>query len=362
MLSPKEAAMSIDIKLDLWIKNNENVLLVGKHGVGKTAMVKQAFERNGVKWKYFSASTMDPWVDFVGIPKECTATIKGEEKSYIRMIKPLEFVLGEVEAIFFDEFNRSPKKIRNAVLELIQFKSVNGDVFPNLRMVWAAVNPDDDSQEYDVERMDQAQLDRFQVHRTIEYKPDIDYFRSKFGSQQADSAVCWWNQLDDHTKGMVSPRRLDYALTGYSKGGDLRDYLPQECGVSKLLHSLKEGPTTGKLAAFMSGNDKDGARKWLRNENNFASATKFICESKTLMEWFSPLLPKEKIISLMHSSEKFRKHVINSSGSEPVFSGVCQHILSANGDSQMSVKIKRHLTQHPELAKSISEAIQEAKK
>lgn len=350
--------MSLDIKLDLWIKNNENVLLIGKHGVGKTAMVRQAFERNKVKWKYFSASTMDPWVDFVGVPKECTKNMGGEEISFIKMVKPLDFALGEVEAIFLDEFNRSPKKIRNAVLELIQFKSVNGDRFPNLRMVWAAVNPEDDSDTYDVERMDPAQLDRFQIHKNIEYRPDADYFRNKFGAVQADGAMSWWDQLDESTKSIVSPRRLDYALTGYSKGGDLRDYLPQECGVSKLLHVLKEGPVTKKLSQFMSDGDRDGAEKWLKVENNFSAASKFICQSQTIMKWFAPIMPKEKIVALMHQDEKFRKHVINGVSTEKAFFDVCSDLVSAKDDSQMAVKIKRHLTQNPELAKSFSERLQ----
>jgi predicted GTPase len=33
-------------KLDFWVKNKLNVLFIGKHGVGKTAMVQSAFERN----------------------------------------------------------------------------------------------------------------------------------------------------------------------------------------------------------------------------------------------------------------------------------------------------------------------------
>ncbi|HRZ84262.1 MAG TPA: hypothetical protein P5069_17565 [Candidatus Hydrogenedentes bacterium] len=33
-------------KLDFWIKNNLNVLFIGKHGVGKTSMVKDAYDRN----------------------------------------------------------------------------------------------------------------------------------------------------------------------------------------------------------------------------------------------------------------------------------------------------------------------------
>ena len=93
---------------DFWINNDLNVLLRGKHGVGKTAMVIDAFERNGLKYKYFSAATMDPWVDFIGVPKEKT---NGNGESYLDLVRPKEFQDDEVEAIFMDEFSRAHKKV-----------------------------------------------------------------------------------------------------------------------------------------------------------------------------------------------------------------------------------------------------------
>ena len=348
-------AMSINYKLDNWIKYNQNVLLIGKHGVGKTTLIKNAFERNKINWRYFSAATMDPWTDFVGIPKETTKVVNNETISYITMVRPLDFVLGDVEAIFMDEFNRSPKKVRNAVLELIQFKSINGEKFPNLRMVWAAINPDDDPDSYDVDKLDQAQLDRFEVHKKIDYKPDSEFFRSKFGQEIASSAISWWNELDDSIKNLVSPRRLEYALNAFSRQGDLRDYLPQESGISKLLQALKEGPTSEKLAKFMAENDKDGARLWFKNENNFNSGFKYVTESKTLSDWFLPLLSKEKIICLMATNEKVAKHVITNIKSEMIFTEICKDILNANSDYKIVSKIKRFLTQNPELAVILSE-------
>jgi hypothetical protein len=347
--------MNLDYKLDNWIKYNQNVLMIGKHGVGKTALIKKAFERNGLKWRYFSAATMDPWTDFVGIPKEATKVIGDQSVSYIKMIRPLDFVLGEVEAIFMDEFNRSPKKVRNAVLELIQFKSINGEKFPNLRMVWAAINPEDDPESYDVEKLDMAQMDRFEVHRKIDYKPDVEFFRVKFGKTIADSAIAWWSELDESTKNLVSPRRLEYALNSFSRQGDLRDHLPQESGVSKLLQALKDGPTSDKLARFMSEEDSGAAKIWLKNENNFSSASKYIIESKTLCDWFLPLVPKEKIISLMTSNEKLAKHVMSNVNSEKTYMEICKEILNAKTDYKMSNKIKRFMTQNPDMAKFLSE-------
>ena len=77
-----------DEKLDFWIKNNVNVLMTGRHGVGKTAVILQAFERAHLRYKYFSAATLDPWVDLVGVPKE----VKNEDgTSYLDLVRPKEF-------------------------------------------------------------------------------------------------------------------------------------------------------------------------------------------------------------------------------------------------------------------------------
>ena len=56
-------------KLDFWIQHNYNVLFIGKHGVGKTSLVIESFKRSNLRYRYFSAATMDPWVDFIGVPR-----------------------------------------------------------------------------------------------------------------------------------------------------------------------------------------------------------------------------------------------------------------------------------------------------
>ncbi len=137
--------MISDKKLDFYIENGMNVLFIGRHGVGKTAMGKAAFERHNLKWKYFSAATMDPWVDFVGVPKETTDKETGE--NYIELVRPKGFHNDQVEAIFMDELNRAKDKVRNAVMELIQFRSINGVKFTKLKMIWAAINPEDEEDE-----------------------------------------------------------------------------------------------------------------------------------------------------------------------------------------------------------------------
>lgn len=389
--------VNIQNKLGFWIKNNLNVLFIGKHGVGKTAMVKQAFEEAKLNWRYFSASTMDPWVDFVGVPKEKSEGKFGSDQfevirdllnidselalkwiennwhmdsdaaqkivqhiqnrrhfNYLELVRPRTFASGEVEALFFDEFNRSPKKVRNAVMELLQFQSINGEKFPNLKIIWAAVNPDDEEETYDVEKLDPAQQDRYHIITTIPYMPNTEWFREKFGRRLADSAISWWKELTPELQNVVSPRRLEYALNVYQMHGDIRDVIPHETGPSKLANALNTGPISERLSELMENNDVAGARVFLSNENNFAAAMKFIPESETLMNFFMPLIPKEKIASSMADNGKIRKHIIVNSDKIPTFMSVCDEILKANTDQKTAREIRKYLQQNQELARAFA--------
>ena len=183
---------------------------------------------------------MDPWVDFVGVPKE---KIDEAGDSYLDLIQTKEMQSGEIELLFFDEFNRAPAKVRNAVMEVMQFKSINGKVFNNLRMVWGAINPDDDEETYDVDRLDPAQEDRFQVKFELPSEPDYDYFTTKYGDVGSRS-VEWWNTVPSTHTAHVSPRRLEYAVVHYMNGGDLTDILPKIVKPKQLKHSIERVSNT----------------------------------------------------------------------------------------------------------------------
>lgn len=287
--------MYLEKKLEFWLKNNCNVLLRGRHGCGKTAMIKQTFEQAGLKWMYFSCSTMDPWVDFIGVPKE----VKDGDKSYLDLVRPKVFQEDEVEALFFDEFNRAPKKVRNAVMELIQFKSINGKKFSNLKVVWAAINPSSEDEAYDVEELDPAQIDRFQVNIEVPCVPHGPYFKNKYGQDWAEAAITWWRELDANVRKAISPRRLDYALEMFKMGGDMKDVLPPNANISKLLVELVHGPITKKLKQLFEDNNIADSKKFLAVENNYAACINVIIKSKDYMKFFIPTLTDEKISSLI---------------------------------------------------------------
>jgi hypothetical protein len=343
-----------DAKLDFWIKNNLNVLFVGKHGVGKTSIIINSFERNKLKWKYYSAATMDPWVDFIGVPRE----LKDEKgQSYLDLVKPIEWAYDTIEALFFDEFSRSSKKIRNAVMELIQFKSINGKRFEKLKIIWAAINPDDEeSLEYDVEKLDPAQEDRFHIKVDIPYEPDATYFKNKFGSDISCSSLEWWKGLDPKIKNTVSPRRLDYALTIFISGGDLRDVLPSQSNVSKLNSLLKSGSIVNRLNKILSEKDEQVKFNYFENQNNYDEAINFILKRMD----YRPLLGyigKERLsqnLTGSGSSDIVLKYCMDNITND-IFSSTIKEIIDSKKYPSLSKRISmKYPVQYQKIIKTNS--------
>jgi len=310
---------------DFWIKNNLNVLFIGKRGIGKTESVKEKFnEHFGDKWLYFSAPTMDPWVDFVGVPKEIKDESTGEH--YLDLVRPRMLANDEVEAIFFDEYNRAKDKIRNAVMELIQFKSINGKKFKNLKIIWAAINPDDDDS-YDVEKLDPAQRDRFQIHVHMPYVVNHEFFFKKYGP--IGRTICtWWEKQDEAVREEISPRRLSYVLDVFNAGGELSYVLPYTANIDELVLQLTEGSFEEKLKALFQEKDDAKTREAFENENFVFGTEKKILSHQPYLEYFIPLFPKERIINYFINEEKVRTYFtskLDYRNFQPIFDPILEN-------------------------------------
>ena len=314
-----------DAKLDFWINKNRNVMMFGKHGVGKSTMIMSAFERSGLilneSYKMFSGGTLDPWVDFIGIPKKITGSDGADVLGYIRP----EYMNDKLEAIFMDEYNRTSKAVRNALMELIQFKSINGRSFPNLKMVWAACNPDGQDA-YDVEEVDPAQGDRFQIIINLPYKPSKKYFTIKYDENIAEQAINWWNSLPEEAKELVSPRRLDYAIEYIKDGGDVAEVLPVNSNITSFKETIFLCPIVKSLRVAIQKTDGDEIKSLLNDPQNLEVLKDKVFKDKEYYFWLCKYLNEEQLSILLNSSDPFFEWCITNYKIIPIVVSVLQSI------------------------------------
>jgi len=321
-------------KLDFWLKKNLNVLFIGDHGVGKTTAAMQSFKKANLKSMYFSGATMDVFLDFIGVPR----VVEENGEPVLKMIRQSQLQDDTIEAIFIDEYNRAPKKMKNAVMELIQFKSVNGREFPNLKVVWAAINENDDV--YDVEPLDPAQKDRFHVHYEVDYRPCPNFLESKYGESQTETLLDWWNELTPEIQKTVSPRRLCYAVDFWLEGGDLRDILPQKSNVSKLIERLSSKPIEIQLKDLFESYNINGAKLFINNDNNLQQALPILKNKEDYANFFLTHLSNEKTSNLMNSDEFVLNHVMLNFDNVFQYQSLLKSILTVNGKTSLTEKIR----------------------
>ena len=329
--------------MDFYIQKNRNVLFSGDHGVGKTASVKAAFERNGLKWMYFSGATLEPYIDFVGVPR----IINRDGKDVLELIQREYFTDGTIQAIFIDEFNRAPKKVTNAVMELLQFKSINGKVLPNLKVVWAAINENDDR--YSVEPMDLAIADRFSIKLKIPYKPNPVFFRDRYGLSAAKNIFEWWEAIPENIRNPhVSPRRLADAIDFWLEGGDISDVLSEQkdkLNLSRLLELLNTEPIEDIMNKLMSEGDAFKIKSFINKDNNLKKAIELIRSEEKYQEVFLPHLANEKLASEM-VDKSISNHVLNNYEKVPHYKNLIDSVIKTDSNIVLADQCKSFLVRN----------------
>jgi hypothetical protein len=288
------------------LDENLNLLVESTSGTGKSTIILEELKKHKINFKYFSAALIDPFIELTGIP----FSVKSNEKTYIDYALPKG--LEDVEVFFIDEYNRAPKKTLQCLMELVQWKSINGRKLPKLKCVFAAINPyDADNEEYNVEYMDLAQADRFQLRVKMESKINFEFFEKKYGKKIATAACDYYNKLPKEIRSKVlTPRRVEYGLDVWLKGGSLRWVFPEtETNISSLEKQLADGSYVEQMQTTFQSRDEFKAKKQMQDQNFYFNTRDDIFQDKEKIEFFLPLISAEEMTALLSNDTRIHKYI-----------------------------------------------------
>lgn len=150
--------------LQLALDGKNSVLVSGNHGIGKSEIITQfADEANlHIEVLYLSQNEV---ADLVGIPfidKENGVQVtKWSEPIWLNRLNEASSKQGKRCMVFLEELNRAPIDVRQSALQLVLEKRIHEHYLPSKNgetFIVSSINPSDN---YQVDDLDPALLDRF---------------------------------------------------------------------------------------------------------------------------------------------------------------------------------------------------------
>jgi hypothetical protein len=185
-------AIRIDVKELLEVLRltppEQNVLLVGKHGIGKSEIIRHFFERDRKMTvaAFFLGQMSDPG-DLIGLMH------KDMEMGRSVFLPPYWWPAdGRPMVLFLDELNRARPEVLQSVHELALNKTLAGRRLPEGSTVISAVNEGD---EYQLTDLDPALVSRFNVY---EFTPTIEDWLLWAAETGVDERVTSFIQQNNH--------------------------------------------------------------------------------------------------------------------------------------------------------------------
>jgi hypothetical protein len=195
---------------------DQNIMLIGKHGIGKSQIIREHFESREMDVVPFFLGQMSDPGDLIGLPDKDEATGKSE------FLPPFWWpVDGKPIVLFLDELNRARPEILQSVMDLALNKTLAGKRLPAGSVVIAAVN---EGEEYQLTDLDPALVSRFNLY---EFSPTVDDWLLWAERSGIDSRVTSFLQkqpqyLDGHA--MPGESANDQVLSGLVKTPDRRGW------------------------------------------------------------------------------------------------------------------------------------------
>ena len=279
-------------------------LVSGKHGIGKSAMIKSIADDLGGVCITVEGGTLkegeitglpyqykddDGKIKFRFLPYYAIERIQNEEKRLFEAaggvvdestalsgdenryamndLSPQERIeaikSGKVHPviIFIDEINRTENTVYKELMNILLTRSVNGYQFPWWVLFVGAMNPSTQNSVYATNEMDPAQLDRFIKIKVGDNSSEWLKYGKKAGISPSilafikDNPKCLSSndkELDDEEKPTPSPRGWDMVDTLLSSEPLLRDFFDEKENQPKVVEKDMKNLVTAKLGASVA--------------------------------------------------------------------------------------------------------------
>ena len=141
----------------------QNIMLVGKHGIGKSRILEDFFEERGEKVVTLFLGQMSDPGDLIGLPHLDEATGRTE------FMLPYWFPTDSKPVVLFlDELNRARPEVLQTVMDLTLNRKLAGKSLPEGSRIISAVNG---GNEYQLTDLDPALVSRFNIY---EFAPSVE--------------------------------------------------------------------------------------------------------------------------------------------------------------------------------------------
>ena len=216
--------------------STQNILLVGKHGIGKSEIITRHFEDQGIPVIALFLGQMSDPGDLIGLPN------KDEKTGRTEFMPPYWFPMDDQAVVLFlDEMNRARPEILQSVMDLSLNRKLAGRSLPAGSRVIAAVN---DGEEYQLTDLDPALVSRFNVYF---FSPTVGEWL--FWAKQHDIDPRVINFIEEHPDELE--KNVDINKGTFDKTPDRRAWVR----VSGLLKGMSINTDTdmNRLAKMITG-------------------------------------------------------------------------------------------------------------
>jgi len=156
----------------------QNIMLVGKHGIGKSRILEDFFAAKGEKVVTLFLGQMSDPGDLIGLPHLDEAS--GRTEFMLPYWFPTD---GKPVVLFLDELNRARPEVLQTVMDLTLNRKLAGKSLPEGSRIISAVNG---GNEYQLTDLDPALVSRFNIY---EFAPSVEDWLAWAREAKLDSRI-----------------------------------------------------------------------------------------------------------------------------------------------------------------------------